>query len=458
MLRANVTIALLIFTISGFAQSFNINLSPIHQNKLSKIESGHNRIKKFYKYYTKDSAKHLKQLNKKERRSWDSLMRVSRKQDKLAKKFSGKKFIPESQSQDSINSLLRNWTAILNDTTKNDSLRGIASENIKNLTLVSIRKNPNFTILEQQYSDYPDSLNWQELAQKIPGIDSIKVVFKNPQELLDYSSKITEKQLAEKTGAGYLADNVNKFAELNGDLMQYKNSFDLNQNKDNLIQTGKDKVAEKALDYFAENPKELEAASQKASKLLSKYRLFSNSNDLSDAKKQTSMEGKTLFERLVIGGTFNVISTKPLSLDLSPQIGYKFTSRFFVGAGMNYRITFSDSIKHSWYVSPKNAAFKTFVNYDVLKSWYAYLEGEITGASGNSVEQMEKDKWNANYFIGAGRRFLIHPKLYMTMMALYHLNNQTQNHIYPQRFQVRIGLQTSELAHRKKKINYDPNR
>jgi len=443
---------------SGFAQSFNVNLSTIHQKKLSKIESGHNRIKKFYKYYAKDSAKHLKQLNKKERKSWDSLMRASRKQDKLIRKLSSKEFIPESQSQDSINSLLRNWTAILNDTSKNDSLRSIASETIRNLTLAKIQQNPNFDILEQQYSDYPDSLNWHELSQKFPGIDSIKGIFRNPQELLDYSAKITEKQLAEKAGAGYLTNNVNKFVELNGDLMQYKDKFDLNQNKDSLIQNGKDKVAEKALDYFAENPEKLEEASQKVSKLLSKYRMFSNTNNLNDATKRTSLEGKSLFERLVIGGTFNVVSTKPLSLDLSPQIGYKFTSRFFVGAGMNYRITFSDSIKHSWYVSPKNTAFKTFLNYDILKSWYAYLEGEITGASGNSVEQTEKDRWNGNYFIGAGRRFLIHPKLYMTMTALYNLNNQTQNHLYPQRFQVRIGFQSSDLAFRKRKVNYDPNR
>ncbi len=45
MLRVKVTIALLIFTMLSFAQSFNVNLSPIHQNKLSKIESGHNRNK-----------------------------------------------------------------------------------------------------------------------------------------------------------------------------------------------------------------------------------------------------------------------------------------------------------------------------------------------------------------------------------------------------------------------------
>jgi hypothetical protein len=443
---------------SGFAQSFNVNLSPIHQKKLSKIESGHHRMKKFYQYYSKDSAKHVKQLDRKERKSWDSLMRASRKQDKLIRKLSGKEFIPESQSQDSINSLLRNWTAILNDTTKNDSLRSIASETIRNLTLAKIQQNPNFNILEQQYSDYPDSLNWHELSQKFPGIDSIKGIFKNPKELLDYSAKIAEKQLDEKAGSGYITKNANKLASINNDVMQYKDKLDLYQNKDSLIQAGKDKVAEKALDYFAENPEKLEAASQKASKLLSKYRMFSNSNNLDDATRRTSMEGKSLFERLVIGGTFNVISTKPLSLDLSPQIGYKFTSRFFVGAGINYRVTFSDSIKHSWYVTPKNTALKTFVNYDILKSWYAYLEGEITGASGKSVEQREKDKWNANYFIGAGRRFLIHPKLYMTMTALYNLNNQTQNHVYPQRFQVRIGFQTSDLAFRKNKVNYDPNR
>lgn len=450
-MKATSTILLLLCMLSGYSQSVNINLSPSHQKKLSAFESGHKRMKRFYKYFKKDSARHFKQINKKERKSWDSTMRATRKQEKLERKFPDRNpALRQINQMDSIDGQLKKWNAILNDTTRSDSLRTVARENAKDLMLTKLKHDPNFNLLAAKYNNLPDSLTWEDFAAQIPGIDSVEGIFANPKDLLDYSTRFAEKQLTGITEMQQLTNANHQLREVKAMSEMYKDKYGSYLNRDSL--------AEKALDYFVENPEKLEAASQKVSKLLSKYRRFSNSNNLNDATRRTSMEGKPLFERLVIGGTFNIISTKPLSLDLSPQIGYKFTSRFFIGAGMNYRVTFSDSIKHSWYVSPKNTAFKAFVNYDILKSWYAYLEGEMTGASGNSVEQTEKDRWNGNYFIGAGRRFLIHPKLYMTMTALYNLDNQTQNHIYPQRFQVRIGFQTSDLAFRKKKVNYDPNR
>lgn len=458
-MRACFTIVFLLCMFTVFSQTVNINLSPSHQKKLSELELGHKRMKKFYKYFKKDSARHFKQINKKERKSWDSTMRATRKQEKLEKKLADRNpALRQINQMDSIDGQLKKWSAILKDSTQSDSLRTVATENVKDLMLTKLKHDPNFNLLEAKYSSFPDSLTWEDFATQIPDMDSVQGIFANPKDLLDHSARFTEKQLTGITEVQSITNANHKLSEFKGMSEMYRYKYGSYLNRDSLVEAGKDKAAEKALDYFVENPEKLEAASQKASKLFSKYRVFSNSNNLSDAKKRTSMEGKTFFERLVIGGTFNVISTKPLSLDLSPQLGYKFTSRFFAGVGMNYRITFSDSIKYNWYVSPKNAAFKVFANYDIVKSWYSYLEGEITGAGGNSLEQKEKSKWNANYFIGVGRRFLIHPKLYMTVTALYNLNNQIQNHIYPQKFQVRVGFQTSDLAFRKKKVNYDPNR
>jgi hypothetical protein len=69
-----------------------------------------------------------------------------------------------------------------------------------------------------------------------------------------------------------------------------------------------------------------------------------------------------------------------------------------------------------------------------------------------------KKQWKSNYFIGAGKKFLVHPKLYLTTTLLYNLNNDTKNPVHPRRFQVKVGFQLSELATRKKKIYYNPNR
>jgi hypothetical protein len=190
---------------------------------------------------------------------------------------------------------------------------------------------------------------------------------------------------------------------------------------------------------------------------MSKYREFSSSTDLSDAVKHTSLKGTSLRERLVIGGHFNIVSTKPVSIYFSPQLGYKFNTRFLMGVGMSYRCTFGDSIKNSYYISPTNTSYKAFVSYDAFKAFYAFGEWEKSGIERTSNDKTSK-QWKNNYFIGIGKRFLVLPKLYCTMTVLYNLNNEDQNPVHPNRFQVRTGFQLSELAMAKKKPYYHPNR
>jgi len=43
-----------------FGQNFKMNLSSQHEQKLEAIKSGHKRMMKYYKYYKKDSAGHIK--------------------------------------------------------------------------------------------------------------------------------------------------------------------------------------------------------------------------------------------------------------------------------------------------------------------------------------------------------------------------------------------------------------
>jgi hypothetical protein len=124
---------------------------------------------------------------------------------------------------------------------------------------------------------------------------------------------------------------------------------------------------------------------------------------------------------------------------------------------MSYRITFSDSIRSSWYIAPSTTSFDLFASYIFMKGFYAYGEWKRAGLPTQSTEGPTR-KWADNYFIGVGKRFLVAPKLYMTLTAMYNLNGEDKNPLYARRLQVRMGFQLSELALRKKKIEYDPNR
>lgn len=85
---------------------------------------------------------------------------------------------------------------------------------------------------------------------------------------------------------------------------------------------------------------------------------------------------------------------------------------------MNFRYIYSDIIKNKFYISPKNTSYKGFVNYDVIKGFFAYGEWEKSGIKKSKNDKSSKT-WKDNYFIGIEKKFLVHPKLYLTVAALY---------------------------------------
>ena len=104
---------------------------------------------------------------------------------------------------------------------------------------------------------------------------------------------------------------------------------------------------------------------------MKKYSMVPNSNDLSTAIKRTSLKGRTFKERLVLATNFQILNYRPVMIDFSPSVGYKFNSRFAVGVGGMYRQTFKASLSR---LSPQVIGYKVFSNYDVVNNFFAYVE------------------------------------------------------------------------------------
>lgn len=445
----------------GFSQTLNINLSPNHAQKLSTIKSGHKRLVKFYKFYKKDSVKHFKKQDRHYRKLIDSAYRAEIKQERLNKKLAKRGvIIPSCQlaRADSADREFKKWWKVLKDSTTSDSMKQIARVKVKEIALERASLNPSFQNLLNNYQLHGEATDWEKLCKAVPGVDTLRSVFNSsPDQLFSEAEKQAENRLTKSKSLAGLNGEFSKATEIQNLPEKYKQQYSKFTNKDSLTAEAKEKAVQQALDYFSEHGKELQAVQQKASSLLAKYKDYTNSNDLSNGIKQTSLKGKTLWERIVLSGNFNVVSTSPFSIDLSPLVGYKFNTKFFMGLGMNYRYTYKDSIRYSWYVSPSNSSFKAFASHDFIKNFYAYMEWEKSSVSIRNDERMQK-KWMNNYFIGIGKRLAIHPKLYMTITALYNLNSDSKNPVHPNRFQIRTGFQLSELATRKKKVYYNPNK
>ncbi|MCK5851350.1 MAG: hypothetical protein KAH23_10580, partial [Kiritimatiellae bacterium] len=99
----------------------------------------------------------------------------------------------------------------------------------------------------------------------------------------------------------------------------------------------KDVAIKKATDYFANHQDKLSKAQGMMSKLKKKYSCVPDSRDLSTATKASSLKGEPLKRRLVFGLGFQVQRTNPISLDLSPNLLYRFNKMFSAGISGTYR-------------------------------------------------------------------------------------------------------------------------
>jgi hypothetical protein len=455
-MRSTILPTLLFISSCAFAQTFKVALSPKHTSQLSAIKSGHERMVKFYKYYKRDSVRHVHGQERFHKKQLDSAYRAMAQNDRLRRRLARKGIVmPESiPLKDSLGLELKRWYAVLKHSSSNDSVRREAMSKVKELAVEKASLYPGFQQLQDKYHLKGDSINWEEVVAQVPGLDTLANIYESsPQQLFKVAEKRAENEFVKRMEVGKI--NA-EFAEL-GELKELKSQYDQYASPKKLEQTGKQKATEEAMDLVAKHADKLDAAQEKVSKLLSKYGDIANSDDLSKAVKRTSMQGRTFGERLVIGGTFNIISTDPLSIDFSPRLGYKFTSSFILGIGMKYRFTSGDSLNCNWYVSAYNTSFNAFASYEVIKGFYGHAEWERSGAAGKPQDLSGK-QWTNNYFLGIGKKIKIHPMLYFNTMVLYNLNSQEKNPTYPTRWQFRLGIQLSELATRKERPTYDPNR
>ncbi|MBL7864467.1 MAG: hypothetical protein JNK10_06305 [Cyclobacteriaceae bacterium] len=256
-----------------------------------------------------------------------------------------------------------------------------------------------------------------------------------------------EGQLMALSGLKDSKTHLKQLEEFRSIQSQYNEQFGKLNDPKALKEKGKQQAEEAAMKYLAENPAPLQQAQTQIDRLMKKYSIVPNSNDLTTAVKRTSLEGRPLRERLVIALNIQVPSYDPVTIDFSPQLGYKINSRFILGVGGTYRKTFSDATTS---FAPEVAGYKTFSSYDVFKSFFVYGE-YANNTTGKKSDGSSNLTWQPAAWLGVGKRFSVHKKVDMTVLAIYNVIHKPNDPIYPQPFVVRVGFQLSELALFKKK-------
>lgn len=468
----------------------HVRISQKHSDKLAKITSPEKKLARYHKYYSKDSIKLVRNLDRYWKQKSDSLTKAagdrrqkleSRKADILSRASRAKssisinddsyKMSPGVEIRFSKASLARIYACLREiqfemskDTLGFNFARankfkpsvpqvqsrlnvGNAKRRLPGRLPMFKRPNPSDNpavkhalAMQSKTMEYHDQVRkykaYSELnADSLKGMGSEKfeqAAMQRISSLADFKSQQSE---------------MAKLNELTAMRDQYKGQMETMSDSTRRIEMAKSKASEAALKLAGKNGS-LKTAQRKMSMLMRKYSAVSNSNDLSTAVKKTSLQGKSFGEHLLLAANFQVLGLNPVSFDFSPQIGYKFNTRFALGVGGTYRQTIKDSIPT---LSPTVFGYKVFSSFTAYQSFFVYGEYDRNSPGVIRQENVAKRIWKPAALLGIGRTFSVHRKVDMTVTALYNFLYEYGDPVYPRPFIVRFGFQLSELALLKRK-------
>jgi hypothetical protein len=418
--------------------------------KVDKGKSALERLKKYRKFYSKDSARQLRKLDKYYDRKTDSLTKVNRKQQRLCD-LARRKGLP--CAADTLKQLKGYASLMSKDSTLLDSLGNeIKTTGRDNLTeQLPPGQREKLEGLQNKYGSQSKEVNQYLtlLRDSVSVIDTVKSMAFGKAEAL--GGKMAEDKLGSSGAVKELREYEKTVKDLKATPDQYKNKLDEVQDKEKLKAEAKEKALEKATEMMADNVDKFKPVQKQMGLMKGKYSSLLNSNDLSTGVKARSLEGRPLRERWIIGGNFNIPSTAPLMIDLSPQFGYRIDKAFQIGVGGIYRATFTDSVKFKNAPPASVYGYSLFAKHELFYNFFAYAEWERANREFKSSTRDGVSRiWVDNLLVGVGRKFALHKKLNASLLFLWNPLHENGKSTYPNAFVIKTGVHLSELALLKK--------
>lgn len=122
--------------------------------------------------------------------------------------------------------------------------------------------------------------------------------------------------------------------------------------------------------------------------------------------------------------------TNPVTIDLSPVLGWKFNKLFEAGVTGAYRARIgADRLGVNTFEDEEVYGYSVFANHMIFKNFFGYLEGErmskVTGTN-----ESHSRKWNETLLLGIGRKFKIAKFLEMQAIISYNFLHDNESGLY----------------------------
>ena len=194
--------------------------------------------------------------------------------------------------------------------------------------------------------------------------------------------------------------------------------------------------------HFSQHQDKLQAAQQKLATFKKKYSSIQTTKDMSTAVKRNSLEGRPLSERLILGGTFQ-INKDPISLDISPLLGYRLNKNYTMGMGATYRAVLDFK---EFETTDQVYGYRGFFQREAVKGFFVHGEYERmnTAVESSSTATAPTDeiyrRWKSGALVGVGKEYSFVKGIKGQVLVLYNLLHESNISPYKRPLVIRFGF------------------
>ena len=305
---------------------------------------------------------------------------------------------------------------------------------LKESSLPTLRRlTPQLPTMSQPINAVPQNAAiWKEKLATLPTVLSQYKENALPYTVpLKQGGEALEQHVLQRVPEGnLLKDNESKLFDLN----KYRTQDEEQRTK------LKRKMIALAKSNLTKRNSTVQKAQQQLGKLKRKYNMVQGAK----RRKRSSLQDVSLSKRLVYGGTMQFQRTPSFSIDLAPQLAYRFNKRISSGVGVVYRLAPEGGLKQLRQQLNSNKVVyggRLYSEYEVVRSLLLHGEYErLSQGVAATDEQPGRRWWQTSLLAGVGKTYQIAGKWQGSVLLLYNFRHQQQE-IHTRPWVVRFGFQ-----------------
>ncbi len=190
----------------------------------------------------------------------------------------------------------------------------------------------------------------------------------------------------------------------------------------------------RAQDHFAGHWPQVTQAQQELTKLKKKHVGVPGGQEVSP--KKNSLSGKPLGERLVYGGSMQVLPGPPQALQAAPQLGYQISKQWLIGLSAQYRAKLQTDGRRLDTEAPVFGG-SLFTHYQFFRGFLMHAEGEWMSQLIDAEQDLRTGQ--AHWLLGLGKMYPLAEKWRGKVVLLYNVSHRKQS-LYPKPWMVRFSF------------------